>query len=119
MSTRIRYRSIVVLPMLLMGFSLATPLNQASAQETYSLQYKFSPEETIRWRVTQEAKVRTTIGATTQTAQTDSRSVKIWKVKEIKENGSFDDMVLVQAPRLSVQPVTERHFKEVIKLSKI
>ncbi len=66
----------------------------AHAQETYTLRYKFSPEEIVRWQVVQQAKVRTTMAANMQTAQTDSRSVKIWKIKEVKENG---DVVFVHS----------------------
>ncbi|MDA7980078.1 MAG: hypothetical protein MPJ50_15025 [Pirellulales bacterium] len=58
------------------------------------LRYKFAKNETVRWQVVQEAKVSTTMAANMQTAQTESRSVKIWKVKEIKDNG---DVVFVHS----------------------
>lgn len=79
------------------AMTLATSLGLFStsvAQETYTLRYKFSPKETVRWQVIQQAKVRTTMAATTQTAQTDSRSVKIWEVKEVLGNG---DIVFVHS----------------------
>ncbi len=82
-----RLRTTACLTLLVLGV-IAASAATASAQDTFTLRYKFSPDETIRWQVVQEAKVRTTMAVTTQTAQTESRSTKIWEVKEVKENGS-------------------------------
>jgi hypothetical protein len=65
--------------------------------KSYKLRYKFKPGETIRWDVEHRVKVRTTIAsssqadeslASTQTAETLSKSVKVWKVQSVDETGN-------------------------------
>src|SRR5688572_15227756 len=53
----------------------------------YDLKYRFREGETIRWKVEHRAKVRTTVSGTTQTAETESHSVKVWKVKKVWDTG--------------------------------
>lgn len=57
----------------------------ASADEgaTYTLRYKFAPSETVRWKVVHKAKVATTVSGTSQTAETDSASIKVWRVVSV------------------------------------
>lgn len=55
----------------------------AAASEKYDLRYKFRDGETIRWKVEHRAKIRTTVSGTTQTAETESHSVKRWTIKQI------------------------------------
>ncbi len=57
----------------------------AAEKPTYLLRYIFRPDETIRWRVVHQALVRTTVSGTTQTAETRSESVKLWKIKNVDE----------------------------------
>ena len=61
----------------------------------YDLQYKFQPGEIVRWDVEHRATIRTTVSGTTQTAETLSRSVKVWRVKEINDAGEarFEHLV--------------------------
>jgi hypothetical protein len=65
--------------------------------KSYKLRYKFKAGETVRWEVEHRAKVRTTISASTQsddalgntqTAETLSKSIKVWKVKSLDEKGN-------------------------------
>lgn len=51
--------------------------------KSYKLRYKFKPGETLRWEVEHRAKVRSTVQDTTQTAETISTSIKIWKVDAV------------------------------------
>lgn len=51
----------------------------------YTLRYKFTPGETLRWQVEHRAQVRTTVGGTTQTAETLSRSVKAWTIDAVED----------------------------------
>jgi hypothetical protein len=51
----------------------------------YLLRYKFEPGETIRWKVEHKAEVRTTVNGVTQTAETQSNSVKVWRVTSVDE----------------------------------
>ena len=57
----------------------------------YLLRYKFQPGETLRWEVEHRAQIRTTVSGNTQTAETNTHSVKAWKVAEInsQDNARF------------------------------
>ena len=61
----------------------------------YRLRYSFTPGETIRWQVEHAASVATTAQGTTQTAETLSRSVKVWKVASVAADGTatFEHLV--------------------------
>ena len=54
----------------------------------YTLRYKFHPGQTLRWKVTHLATVRTTVSGTTQTAELVSISVKAWRVTDAKPDGT-------------------------------
>lgn len=58
------------------------------AGEKYTLRYQFHPGETLRWEVEHRTKVRTTVSGSTQTAETLSKSLKVWRVKDVKSDGS-------------------------------
>ena len=77
---------------LLAALSAATPAtaddSDKAKDEKYLLRYQFEPGETVRWRVVHLAKVKTTVGGTTQTAETVSKSIKAWKVTDVTDNGS-------------------------------
>ena len=84
--------------------------------KAYKLRYKFKPGETVRWEVEHRAKVRTTVSApapsgappadvvasSTQTAETLSTSIKVWKVISVDEKAnttlvySVERVVMVQ-----------------------
>lgn len=78
---------------LFLVLSVASPITAddsdgADNAEKYLLRYQFKPGETVRWRVVHLAKVKTTVGGTTQTAETVSKSIKAWKVTDVTESGS-------------------------------
>lgn len=54
----------------------------------YDLKYKFIPGEVLMTEVVHRASVRTSIQGTTQTAETQSKSVKMWKVEGVDESGA-------------------------------
>lgn len=60
----------------------------AGAAEKYTLRYKFHPGETLRWKVTHQSTVRTTVSGTTQTAEAVSISVKAWRVSDVQPDGT-------------------------------
>ncbi|MBX7167222.1 MAG: hypothetical protein K1X74_12910 [Pirellulales bacterium] len=72
----------------------AAPVADASAP-TYTLRYKFQPGQVLRWQVEHRAEIRTTVGGTTQTAETISGSIKAWRVISVEENGNatFEHLV--------------------------
>ena len=55
---------------------------------TYDLKYKFTPGETMRTEVVHRATVQTTIEGTTQKAETQSNSIKVWQINEVAEDGT-------------------------------
>ncbi len=54
----------------------------------YTLRYRFQPGETIRWQVSHRNRVRTTGAGVTQTAESTSESVKVWRVSEVTPDGA-------------------------------
>jgi hypothetical protein len=60
----------------------------APSQGPWTFRYKFQPGESVRWSVDQQNTVRTTVSGATQTAETITRSVKVWTVKEVDEKGN-------------------------------
>jgi hypothetical protein len=64
-------------------------------QPKYRLRYRFQAGETIRWQVEHTASVKTTAQGSTQTAETISRSVKVWKVTHVADDGTatFEHLV--------------------------
>jgi hypothetical protein len=67
----------------------------AAAPTKVTLRYKFQPGESIRWQVTHQAQVETMVSGTTQTAETTSKSVKVWRVSKVAADGSatFENLV--------------------------
>ncbi|HAY81892.1 MAG TPA: hypothetical protein DCY79_18980 [Planctomycetaceae bacterium] len=60
---------------------------QSIPQQTFVLQYKFTPGEAIRWTVTHQASTETKIKGTTQTAESKTVSTKVWKVLKVDDEG--------------------------------
>jgi len=68
---------------------------EPSAQGPYLLRYRFHPGEEVRWEVLQQARVKTTVGGTTQVAESVTQSVKLWRIRECQPDGTitFDHLV--------------------------
>lgn len=70
--------------------------------KTYALRYRFAPGEVLRWSVVHRVKVRSTIAGTTQIAETQTRSTKVWRVRDVHADGrvsfvhSVDEVQMVQ-----------------------
>ncbi len=58
------------------------------AEEKYTLRYQFHPGETLRWNVEQRTQMRTSVSKSTQDAETASFSMKTWRVKEVRPDGT-------------------------------
>ncbi len=72
-----------------------------SPPEKYQLQYKFKMGDVLRYAVKHSADIRTTIEGTTQEAQTESESIKAWKVTDVLPNGEIEFVYLVEVVRMS------------------
>jgi hypothetical protein len=77
------------------------------AAPKYRLQYKFAAGEILRYSVEHATSVRTTIETSTQQAETQSDSVKAWRVTDVLPNGEMEFIHLVEWVRMSNQG-TER-----------
>lgn len=71
----------------------ATPAPDAP---TYDLRYKLQTGETLRYAVEHRASVRSTIDDATQSAQTQTSSVKAWKVIDVLPNGEMEFVNVVE-----------------------
>jgi hypothetical protein len=69
--------------------------------KSYKLRYKFKPGETLRWEVEHRAKVRTTVSGSTQTAETLSTSIKIWKIESVDENANAKFIYSVERVKMT------------------
>jgi hypothetical protein len=59
----------------------------ASEGPKYTLRYKFKPGDVIRTQVWHQVSLETTISGTTQTADTVSGSVKVWRIQDVDSDG--------------------------------
>ena len=88
------YAFFVAAAVLLIAVTSRTTATAAEAQPSgkatrYTLRYQFQPGAILRWKVEHQANVETTISGTTQTAETDSKSIKVWKVRGAEPGGPF------------------------------
>ncbi len=70
------------------GIAVSNSYAKEGAGQKYVLQYQFRPGDILRWRVTHRANVRTTVADVEQTAETSSVSTKIWRIREVRPDGS-------------------------------
>ena len=85
---------LLVLSILVLPVARAEgPSGEKTAKHT--LRYKFTVGETLRWQVVQRALVKTTVSGFTESTEMVSKSVKVWNVKEVKDDGTavFENMV--------------------------
>ncbi len=62
--------------------------SESKPDTKYTLRYRFRPGETIRWKVVHRARVDASVAGTSQTTETVSSSVKVWKIKDVAADGS-------------------------------
>ncbi len=83
-----------------------------SKSPKHTLRYKFRPGQTLRWEVTHRARVETTVSGTTQTADTQTTSVKVWRVTAVAPDGSatFEHSVESVDMRQKLSGRMETHY---------
>jgi hypothetical protein len=95
--TRVLYCSLVlgcVLAAPRHGVAFETPSDEAAPPVApegpkYDFKYKFKELELVRTEIVHRATVQTTIQGTSQTAETQSKSVKSWRIDKINDDGTF------------------------------
>ncbi len=71
------------------------PQPKTDKPQEYLLRYKFRAGDTLRWNVVHRCQIHTSVSGATQTAETTTGSVKVWRVHQVKPNGQvvFDHLV--------------------------
>ena len=71
-----------------------TPAEEQNGTK-YMLRYKFTPGQTLRWKVVHRKRIQATYGGSTQLSESASQSTKCWRVKEIDSDGHvvFESLV--------------------------
>jgi hypothetical protein len=59
-----------------------------AAPAKYLLRYKFRPDDTLRWKVEQRFTVDATKSGVSQTAESVTVSIKVWKFRKVEPNGA-------------------------------
>jgi len=68
--------------------SQAADVPETNEPKTYLLRYRFQPGQTLRFEVVHRNLVRTSVSGTTETVETRSQSIKLWRVREVRPDGS-------------------------------
>src|SRR5262245_19229129 len=68
---------------------VAEDTSSPPAGPKYALTYKFRPGEVIRTQVWHRANSETTISGTTQTVETTSGSIKVWRIQDVDRQGGI------------------------------
>jgi hypothetical protein len=80
--------------------------------QLYDLKYKFEPGEVLRSEIVHRAAVQTTIDGTTQKAETQSKSIKIWRINDVTPEGNVTFVHMVESIDMwqRAQGRTEIHY---------
>jgi hypothetical protein len=68
--------------------------------KTYDLQYKLTRGDVLRYDVTHQASISGTSDKSTQTAQSKTDSIKVWKVTDILPSGDIEFMNVCERVRM-------------------
>jgi len=98
MHNSIRFR-VFVLVALALRIGLASPAR--AEEEKHVLQYKFKMGEVLRYGVKHTANIRSTIEGTSQEAESQSESIKAWKVTDVLPGGEMEFIHVVEVVRMS------------------
>jgi hypothetical protein len=81
--------------------SSAPAADEAPAGEKYLLRYKFAMGEVLRYDVNHATKTRNNMEGHTQEVETQSESVKSWKVTDVLPNGEMEFIHVVEWVKMS------------------
>lgn len=90
----------------------AHPPARSGEPAKYTLRYKFQPGQTLRWEVIHRARVETSIAGVSQTVETYSKSIKVWRVTAVgpEGNATFENSVEQVEMRQKSTGRMERHY---------
>ncbi|HCK42736.1 MAG: hypothetical protein CMJ72_12390 [Planctomycetaceae bacterium] len=98
---RYQRQALVVLTQFMVLSQALAVVDAAEDVEKHLLQYKFQMGEVLRYGVNHSTNIRTTIEATTQEAESQSESIKAWKVTDVLPNGEIEFVHVVEQVRMS------------------
>ena len=68
---------------------------------SYLLEYKFELGDVLRYEISHQADIRSTMEGTTQSAVTKSDSVKVWKIQDVMDDGEIELLHMVESVRMT------------------
>jgi hypothetical protein len=92
--------SVVALACLFASASAADEAPSA-ADAKYLLRYKFAMGDVLRYQVKNANSVRTTIDETTQQTESQTESVKAWRVTDVLPSGEIEFIHLIESVRMT------------------
>ncbi len=69
-------------------------------QQTYLLQYRFQPGETLKWNVEHTASTKAQIAGTMEESSSRSQSVKVWTIQQVDDNGNIEFVHSIESVEL-------------------
>jgi hypothetical protein len=93
------------------GPLLVAQLPEKPQSKRYELRYKLNQGDVLRYDVTHSASIRSTIDDTTQSAQTRTDSLKVWKVTDVLPSGDIEFMNVVERVHM-INQLPDRKPKE-------
>jgi hypothetical protein len=88
-------------PAAITWFVLFSVVSTASAAQRFTLRYKFQVGDVIRYDVSHQANIRSTMEGASQTAETRSDSVKAWKIVDVTPRGEIELINLVEKVKMT------------------
>jgi hypothetical protein len=103
--------ALTALLMSVMPVSAADDVSQAGP-EKYTLRYQFHPGDVLRWNVVHRCRIRTSVSDSTQNAETNTTSVKLWRVRAVTPDGTatFEHLVESVDMRQSLTGREDVHY---------
>lgn len=77
------------------------PAHAADSAKKYTLRYQMKLGDTLRWEVDHRASIRSTMEGKTQEAETQSDSVKAWRVVDVLPSGEIELLHVVEKVRMT------------------
>jgi len=100
-----------------LGFVLFETSFPAQAQDAYELVYRFKKGDQLRWKVTQQLRVKTSMEEKTDVLDTVSASTKRWTVTEVDADGTATIEHLVEEVNMHRNQMTEEFDRTATKIT--
>jgi hypothetical protein len=114
-------RTLAFIGCLTMAAACLTPHRAAadgpsggSSKPKYTLRYRFNKGERLYWDVGHRARIRSTVGGSTQTVETSSDSLKVWLVEDVNSKGAIT--LVHQVDRVQMRHRTAGREETVVEI---